>query len=329
MSKTFKVGVVVGKFNPPHLGHKLLIDTAAARCEHVTIIVCDRADQTIAACDRASWIADTAPANCSVLITPDDIPDESVPWAQRTLELLPQAPDAAFTSEAYGENWARAMGCVHESVDQTRLVVPVCATRIRRELRTHFDVMVPAARAALARRVVLVGAESCGKSTLAAALAEHYQSVWVPEYGRIYWEGRRYLTDQQWSDDEFLSIAQAQQRLEDDLARQCRNGVVIADTDALVTKVWQQRYCGSESPAVAALANNRIPHMYIVCAADFEWVQDGSRESREHRQWMFEAMRDAAQSTGTPTFVVTGSREERLAAAVAHIEPVLQFGSLT
>ena len=50
------------------------------------------------------------------------------------------------------------------------------------------------AKAHFAKRVVVVGVESSGTTTLAEALAEHYHTVWVPEYGRFYWEGRRYLS---------------------------------------------------------------------------------------------------------------------------------------
>jgi nicotinamide riboside kinase len=70
-----------------------------------------------------------------------------------------------------------------------------------------FHWLVPAARAELARRVVLVGAESTGKSTLARALAEAFETVRVPEHGRWYWEGRRYLEDQTWTNEEFRRIA--------------------------------------------------------------------------------------------------------------------------
>jgi nicotinamide riboside kinase len=58
-------------------------------------------------------------------------------------------------------------------------------------------------RAGLARRVVVIGAESTGKTTLAQALAENLGTVWVPEYGRWYWEGRRCLADQEWDTGEF------------------------------------------------------------------------------------------------------------------------------
>ena len=35
-------------------------------------------------------------------------------------------------------------------------------------------------------RIVLYGPESTGKTTLARSLAEHYKTLWVPEFARNY-----------------------------------------------------------------------------------------------------------------------------------------------
>ena len=87
------------------------------------------------------------------------------------------------------------MGARHHSVDARRTTFPISGTALRAELGAHFAWLVPAARAELARRIVLVGAESTGKTTMAEELAAELGSVWVPEHGRWYWEGRRYRAD--------------------------------------------------------------------------------------------------------------------------------------
>jgi HTH-type transcriptional regulator, transcriptional repressor of NAD biosynthesis genes len=325
---TARTGVVVGKFNPPHLGHLHLIERGAAEVEHLYVLLCDRADQTIGADRRARWLADAAPANVSVLVTPDDLPAANEPWAARTMEVLPVRPEVAFTSESWGPEWASLMGARHVMVDLKRARFPVSGTRLRAELRSHFEWLVPAARAGLARRVVLIGAESTGKSTLAEALAQQLGTVWVPEYGRWYWEGRRYLADQAWAGDEFVRIASAQGRLEDDLARLASGGVVIADTDALVTAVWHERYLGGASAEVDRVAASRVPDLYLLCRPDFAWVQDGTRESSAHRASMNEAMRSRAERSGAAVVEVAGPHEQRLAVALAAIDVAAQFAPL-
>ena len=207
------LGVVVGKFNPPHLGHLHLITTAAAQVDRVVVLLCDRADQTISAETRRRWLLDACPANVEVIITPDDLPEANEPWAARAIDVLGRQPHVAFTSEPWGPGWAAAMGAQHVMVDLERTAQPTSGTALRADLGANFEWLVPAARAELARRVVVVGAESTGKSTLAAALAESLGTVWVPEYGRFYWEGRRHLAVQDWTADEFVRIAAGQHRL--------------------------------------------------------------------------------------------------------------------
>ncbi len=324
-SKLPRIGVVVGKFNPPHLGHLHLIMEGARRVEELFVLLCDRSDQTIPAERRRGWIEDASPSNVTVIVTPDDLPPSNEPWARRALEELPAAPDVAFTSEEWGPGWAALMGAEHIAVDLKRARFPISGTELRSNLRSNFQWLVPAARADLARRVVLVGAESTGKSTLAEALASSLGTVWAPEHGRWYWEGRRHLADQSWTSDEFLRIAIAQARLEADLARKAPRGVVISDTDALVTAVWHERYLGFSDPRLDALAGDSPPDLYFVCRPDFAWVQDGTRESEAHRAAMQQSMERRAASSGAEVVVLEGPHDHRLATAEEAIERVAQF----
>lgn len=319
------VGVVVGKFNPPHLGHLHLIEQGAARVETLFVILCDRSDQSISVEQRRAWIEDAAPPNAVVLVTPDDLPAANEPWAQRALEILPVPPDVAFTSEGWGSGWADLMGASHVLVDQDRTSFPISGTDLRTDLRQYFSWLLPAARAELARRVVLVGAESAGKSTMAEALAEELGTVWVPEHGRWYWEGRRYLADQSWTTDEFRRIAVAQRQVELDLARKACGGVVIADTDALVTAVWHERYLGASDPELDAIAALAVPDLYLVCSPDFDWVQDGTRESKSHRLTMHESILERVTASGADVVVLSGEHEVRLAEALDHVERLTNF----
>ena len=327
-SVALAVGVTVGKFNPPHLGHLHLIRTGASMVEHMYVLLCDRADQTLCASDRLAWLRDAVPGNVTVILTPDDLPPANAPWAERALAAIPESPDLAVTSEPWGNEWAALMGAIHHQVDLHREAFPTSGSALRSDLGANFGWLVPAARAALARRVVLIGAESTGKSTMAEALAAATGSVWVPEHGRWYWKGRRYRPDQSWEADEFHRIATAQRRLEEDIARLSTNGVVIADTDALVTAVWHERYLGSSDPHLDELAQQQRPDLYLVCADDIGWVQDGTRESRDERAAMQRSIEARAESSGARVVVLRGPHHRRLATALAAIAPLRTFTAL-
>lgn len=321
--------MVVGKFNPPHLGHLHLIGRGAAQVGSLFVLLCDRDDQSIGVEQRRTWIEDAAPKNVTIIVTPDDLPAKNEPWAQRALETLPTRPDVAFTSEPWGPGWAELMGARHVMVDRDRQAYPISGTQIRADLRANFSWLLPAARAELARSVVVVGAESTGKSTLAEALASALGTVWVPEHGRWYWAGRRHLADQSWTTDEFHRIARAQRRLQDDLGRSACGGVVIADTDALVTAVWHERYVGAPDDDLDYLATETSPDLYLVCAPDFDWVQDGTRESQARRRAMHESILRRAAESGAAVAVVSGLHDARLADALNLIEPLTNFPVLT
>ena len=103
-------------------------------------------------------------------------------------------------------------------------------------------------RAGLAVRIVIVGAESTGTTTLARTLADALRTTWVPEIGRFYTQS--ILTDgAEWCDDDFYRIGELQQSYENALAARSR-GVIVCDTNAVATQLWQRRYLGETTSRI-------------------------------------------------------------------------------
>jgi NadR type nicotinamide-nucleotide adenylyltransferase len=171
------------------------------------------------------------------------------------------------------------------------------------------------------KRVVIVGAESTGKTTLALALAEHYQTTWVPEFGRLYTEARR-PRGELWHSDEFTFIAVEQARMEDALAR-IANRVLICDTDPFATAIWHERYLGAPSADVQAVAASRIYDLYILTDVDTPFVPDDIRDGESIREWMHRRFVAELGRMGVPMLLVSGPHERRLAAAIARIDALL------
>src|SRR5256885_13147242 len=175
------------------------------------------------------------------------------------------------------------------------------------------------------RRVAIVGAEFTGKAKFAQELAGHFQTVWVPEYGREYTEisvGRQACFDYKWRDEEFVHIAKKQVELEDKLARKA-NRVLICDTDVLATCIWQERYLGHCSDDVASIARQRRYDLYVLADCDIPFMQDGLRDGEHLRQWMTNRFREELTRRKLPSILISGSHEQRLRAAIAAIEKLL------
>lgn len=326
-------GLVVGKFLPPHRGHHLLVDEAASRCDELTVVVSARSVEPIAVDRRVGWLRDRHPGVRVVGFVDDhpvDFDDDATwqHWADRFASAFatahdgpaPIGPDVLFTSEPYGEELARRIGCRHESIDPARVAVPVSGTLVRDDPLAASAWLEPAVRAHFVRRVVLIGAESTGKTTLAARLAERLNTTWVPERGRAHSEERAARGEGEWRTEEFVAIGTRQQA-DEDLAAQDAHRVLICDTDALATVVWHARYVGGETPAELLAVVDAHPHdLYLLSVVSgTAWVDDGLRDGEHRRHEMEADVRRELARRERPMVELTGTWAEREATALAAI----------
>jgi NadR type nicotinamide-nucleotide adenylyltransferase len=173
------------------------------------------------------------------------------------------------------------------------------------------------------KRVCLLGAESTGKTTLAAALAERFDTLWNPEYGRPYTQIGR-PQDAPWTSWEFTHVARIQCWYEDFLAGLSQR-VLFTDTDAFTTAVFHEVYLGTPATEFDELV--RRPYdLFLVCGLDAPWRHDGIREFEGQRHWMHERYLDRARESGRPWLLVEGPLERRLDAAAEAVERVLADG---
>ncbi|MCC6527180.1 MAG: AAA family ATPase [Polyangiaceae bacterium] len=318
-------GVVVGKFYPPHRGHQLLVETGRAAVRQLYVFVCHHESQVIPGELRAAWLREMCggQGGVEVRVIPDVLDgDDSPGWAAYIRRELGFAPELVFTSEDYGEPFAYHLGARHVLVDRARRRVPCSATAIRADPLGHLAFLAPCVRAYFVRRVVCVGAESTGKTTLTERLARHYGSAWVPEYGRELAEQKLRRGDDGWRSSEFERIAREQARREDAAARGAER-VLLCDTDAFATGIWHERYLGRRSPAVEAVADGRRVDLYLLAAPDVPFVQDGTRDGEHLRHWMHRRFADALAARGARHVLLDGPHAGRFARAVAAIDALL------
>lgn len=329
--KEFRHGLVLGKFYPLHAGHQALVRAAAARCERVTVEVLASQVESIPLEVRAGWVRAEHP-DVHVVAAMDEAEvdfDSPAAWDAHmpVIEGLLDAPvDAAFTSDAYGAELARRLGATWVQVDPGRATTPVSGTAVRADVAGHWWALPPSVREWFARRVVVSGAESTGTTTLSLALAEHYATSWVAEFGREWSEVRPGGFEAPWHTAEFDLVATTQARREDDAARTAPRPLVVCDTDVLATTVWHERYVGSSSPSVEALAKTRVPDLYLLTGDEIPFVQDGLRDGEHLRHGMHERFREVLGAQPAPWLEVRGTHEQRLAQAVGAVDELLARG---
>ena len=319
-------GLVIGKFYPPHKGHKHLIDTAQSAVDQLHVIVCQKAGEEPSGELRASWLRELHP-RARVLVIEDTLdPDDSKAWAEHCKEWLGFTPDVVFTSEDYGSRFAEWLGCEHVEVDRLRATFPVSGTAVREDPFANWEFLEPPVRGYYAFRVVLVGSESTGKSTLAQQLAEHYRTVWVPEYGREYTEELVARGPVEWTSQDFVNIAVRQIELENAGAREA-NRLLICDTDAFATAIWHRRYMGGRCEEVERIAaEHRRPDLYLLTDVNTAFVQDAIRDGEAFREWMHQAFIDEMTAHGLPFVEINGEWGERFAKARDAIDRAMRGG---
>jgi NadR type nicotinamide-nucleotide adenylyltransferase len=182
----------------------------------------------------------------------------------------------------------------------------------------HWHHLPAPVRPYFVRRVCVFGPESTGKSTLARRLAEHFDTVWVPEFAREWLE----VHDGALEAADMPTLVHGQTASEDALARQA-NRLLVCDTDPLTTSIWSDVLYGQCAPAVQRAAEARRYDLYLLCDVDVPWVDDVVRYLPDERASFFTRCVRELEARDRPYTIVRGDWEERWEIAVTAIEHLL------
>lgn len=336
----YQRGLVVGKFSPLHRGHEYLVQQAQARCDE--LLVLSYAKPELPGCApelRERWLQRAFPeARCIVL---SDAWLRAQPTAASRRMLLPddQAPDdehrafvgalcehvlglqvdAVFSSEDYGAGFAAALTrrfgreVTHILVDRERRVVPISATRVRSDVHAHREYLPAHVYASFVQRIACVGGESSGKTTLSRALAEFHGSACVAEYGRELWEKQRGTL----VFDDLLQIAQRQIEREEAACERARR-YLFCDTTPYTTLLYSRDLFGRADPRLEHLAG-RSYALHVLCAPDFDFVQDGTRRDAHFRDAQHAQYLQRLSESGEPWMLAQGDVRARVDAVTERL----------
>lgn len=167
------------------------------------------------------------------------------------------------------------------------------------------------------KRILILGPESTGKSTLAEDLANYFGEPWVPEYAREYLE----KIERAYQFEDLLEIGKGQLILEDFLAQKAKK-LLFVDTDLRVIHIWSEHRFGKTDPWVLREIKERKYDLILLTDTDLPWEPDPLREypELEMRQYFFEKYKNLAQESGFPLVTVSGDRESRLRSAVEAVD---------
>lgn len=343
----YQTGVYFGRFCPPHRGHLYQIIEASTKCSKLIVVISDNRDQTEAICRadglpaityqlRKQWIGqqvqDMEHIEVRVLDETDIpvYPNGWKAWAQRMREVVPEHIDAFFVGDRDYEKTLQSYfpESVIELFDPKRTRYPISATEIRKDIFNNWHYILGTARPFFAKKVLIAGTESCGKTTLTKYLAKLYNTSWSEEVGRYY--ARDYLggdetifTDQDFSRMAYLQVEQDYHALRN------ANKVCFFDTDAVVTNYYSELYMGHRNRLVEAMIDpNRYDALFFL-TPDVRWVSDGMRLNGDQarREMLNTRLLDMYREFGfgEKLIFVGGDYNQRLHRAVALVDGMLNL----
>lgn len=318
----YKNSLVLGKMYPVTKGHLYLIDTALSQSEMVHVIITHNPSQSIPGEVRfeALKLCYDKVTNIKIYC----VSDENLPAYDYECETLDEfysywiplvysqvdALDAVFTSEKYGDDFARYLGVEHVLVDQERKSVPISGTMVRNNPFKNWEFIPQSMRPFFVKRIAIMGPESVGKSTLTKNVSNNLGTNFVPEYGRLVYEINNSVTI-----DDFIPISKGRQEIEDWMIKYSKK-YIICDTEDITTYLFSKMYCPDEYKKVEPYFLNVLKtkpkyDLYILLKPDCEGVQDGTRNFLEERMDHYEVIKSELINRGCNFVEVDGDWDER------------------
>lgn len=330
MVKKYKNGLVLGKFMPVQMGHCYLIDMAAEQCETTYVMVCSIASEPIDGEQRYKWVKHIFrdQPNVKVIWCNDENPlypheCESKDifynnyWVPSVKKYVPEL-DVVFTSEEYGDEFAQYLGIKHELVDQPRGQYAVSATAIRTNPYENWRYIPKSVRSYFSKKIVFMGTESVGKSTITRKLAYYFNTEYVKEYGREYCEihGTKDLTTESFSYIAGIHFSKVEEK------HKKGEKILFVDTEAMTTKIFGEKYLGDkfDPTVINEIIDKQHFDIYFVLDCDVPWVDDGSREFPNGRQEHTDRIIKELTDRGLPYILVSGTYHQRFDKIIREIE---------
>jgi NadR type nicotinamide-nucleotide adenylyltransferase len=312
-----KTGLTLGKYAPFHKGHEYVIKTMLQEMDEVIVVIYNTAVTPIPLHMRAEWIRKLFPE--VTVIEAWDGPDgysndreHEILQERYILNLLGKKQITAFySSEFYGAHMSKALNCLDRRVDEARQTVPVSATMIRENPLGCRQYVSDIVYRDLIVKVVFLGAMSTGKSTLTEALAKKYNTAFVKEYGRYYWDAHQ--VDRRLSLEAFDDIAKGHIEWEEE-AYLLANRYCFVDTNAMTTYMFAMDYHGKASEFLTRLAcqNASRYDLFFLCEDDIAYDDTWDRSGDQKRHVFHKQIIADLNERGIPYISLKGDLETRM-----------------
>lgn len=338
------IGMYGGKFLPLHAGHVYAITTAACMVDELYVVlsysnirdeklVNEGNIKPLPYTLRLRWLSQITKdmENVHVLAVEDYAEgDDDYDWSQGANDIkkaIGKEIDVVFGSERHYASIFETLypNASYQLIDPDRENYPISATKIRTEgVYKHWDYIPDVAKSYFAKTVVVVGTESCGKSTLVRYLAKTFNTNYVEEYGRTYTDELGQCNDIM-TEEDFYHIAYGHKMKEKE-ARQQANKLLFIDTEAIVTQYYAKLYQGKCYPLLDEIIKRQNYDLWLFLESDVKWVNDGTRDFGEEniRKENNVALKNLLTKHNIPFHTISGNYQQRFETAHKKTKELLE-----
>jgi HTH-type transcriptional repressor of NAD biosynthesis genes len=330
-----KRGLIIGSFDPVHVGHIQLIKYGLTICDQLNILLCaTKSSDRISGSLRLQWLQNIFKnySDLKIKLLFEEMPDSKIPskdvskiWAIKLKELYPNV-NYIISSEKYGDYLADYMSTDSNLVkgiifDLEREKVNISSTKIYNAPFKYWDYIPNEIKNYFVKKICIYGPECTGKSTLTEFLAKKFNTIHVPEVAKCLIDDMGINLDE--LKIEHLELFAKRQYEEVIKQENTANKLLFCDTDNITTQIYSKKFLNTVSENITKYEISY--DLYLLLSADVPHISDKHRILGNEQQVMFDIFKNELEKRKINYKVIAGNDwEQRKQNAVEFINVFIQ-----